>query len=497
MNLINRRAFIGGLSAFGIGGCRGLFTCTGNGVITGKPLLRFGVISDVHVAVKSRDWDMPAAYDTQTLVTALKYFRDQEVDAVVLAGDMAHHGICHELIKVAEAWFSVFPEDRAPDGRPVERLFVTGNHDNGTHRAIRVLKDKALAEANLICRDRDRWWREAFHEPFSPVWRKTVKGFDFIGCNWTIGDCRGKDEHFNDGIAAFYETLDGKLDPSRPFFHIQHPQPKGTAHGDKVWGQDDGTTGRILSKYPNAVAFSGHSHTSLLDEKSIWQGAFTSCGTATLRNVNLHSPGAVEYPDGRGYENSTTPNGKMRELNELKAMEPAVRDARQGQIVSVFADRMVFSRREFSAGLQLGEDVVMPLPVAEHHVFEPLRRRKTSPVPQFREGAKCIITKEMGTLRKTDESKRHVKAEVWRLEIPPADADRNAMVVAYEAVAKNVKGEDARFAVTAYNNFCYAPGDKRRNCKAILKIAASRLAEVPEFRVYAVNAWGAKSVPIQ
>ena len=34
-----------------------------------------------------------------------------------------------ELEAVAEAWYRVFPNDRAPDGRTVEKVFVYGNHD--------------------------------------------------------------------------------------------------------------------------------------------------------------------------------------------------------------------------------------------------------------------------------------------------------------------------------------------------------------------------------
>ena len=84
------------------------------------PLLRFGVASDLHVT----DWA-----SAETFRRALRWFRDQGVDAVTVPGDLTDHGILPQLENVARSWREVFPDDRAPDGRRVERLFIYGNHD--------------------------------------------------------------------------------------------------------------------------------------------------------------------------------------------------------------------------------------------------------------------------------------------------------------------------------------------------------------------------------
>ncbi len=62
---------------------------------------------------------------------ALEWFCDQGVDAVAVCGDMADTGMLAELQAVAQTWSAVFPNDMAPDGRHVERLFIYGNHDYG------------------------------------------------------------------------------------------------------------------------------------------------------------------------------------------------------------------------------------------------------------------------------------------------------------------------------------------------------------------------------
>ena len=112
---IGRRGFLGGAAAFiGASGCRSLGLCGP------KPELVFGVISDIHVTTPE---------STAAFRKALAYFRDRKVDAVVVAGDLSDWGLKSGLKYVADAWNSVFPGDRAPDGRKVEKLFCTGNHD--------------------------------------------------------------------------------------------------------------------------------------------------------------------------------------------------------------------------------------------------------------------------------------------------------------------------------------------------------------------------------
>ena len=85
-----------------------------------RPRLVFGIMSDMHIV------DRATAEDT---VRALKYFRESNVDAVVMAGDMIDNGLSGELENLADAWFSVFPESKGIDGRKVELLTVLGNHD--------------------------------------------------------------------------------------------------------------------------------------------------------------------------------------------------------------------------------------------------------------------------------------------------------------------------------------------------------------------------------
>ena len=140
-NGLSRRGFIGGFAALGaFAGCRsGFFAAEGE-----RPLLRFGVVSDVHVRLAAGGKGLAAGYDTETLEKTFAYFRDRGADAVMIAGDMADKGLLGELKAVADAWYRVFPDDCAPDGRKVERLFVFGNHDSfGLKNGRAVFADEA------------------------------------------------------------------------------------------------------------------------------------------------------------------------------------------------------------------------------------------------------------------------------------------------------------------------------------------------------------------
>ena len=195
---LSRRNFIGGAAAlFGVGGCRSL------GISEEKPNIMFGVISDIHITTPE---------STETFRRTLRYFRDRKVDAVVVCGDLSDWGLMSGLKYVADAWNSVFPNDRAPDGRKVEKLFCTGNHDYegywyGDMTLDMHVQGYSENEA-LVKLGMKKCWESAFHEPFAQVRRRTVKGYDFISSEWVDGKDGFKEAET--WFAANGKTLDPK-----------------------------------------------------------------------------------------------------------------------------------------------------------------------------------------------------------------------------------------------------------------------------------------------
>ena len=323
---LSRRSFLVGASALSFTGC------ALPKVSAGRHNLSFGVLSDIHITDRA---------STEVFRKTLAFFRDQKVDAVMIVGDMADHGLVCQLQNVADAWYDVFPSDRAPDGRKVEKLFVYGNHDFEGLAYRDAAMDKAFAVHGISYDEAKKdeictvgfaeTWKRCFHEDYEPVYRKRVRGYDFIGAHWETWSGQN-------AVEPWFAAHAGEIDTSKPFFFFQHQHPQGTVYAEDAWGQDAGQSTRVLSAYPNAVAFSGHSHRSLTDGRSYWRGEFTSIGTSTLSYVCL--------PGGR------------KDVPKYRANL----DARQGQIVRVFDDRLEVERYDFIAMEKLDDDVVLPMP---------------------------------------------------------------------------------------------------------------------------------------
>ena len=446
---ISRRFFIGGAASFGaLAGCRAFNAPVGKFGI-GPARLKFGVVSDIHVA--EGEGDFKKFGDNRNFVGALEYFRAQGVDGVVVAGDMADNGMINQLKKVAEAWYEVFPDDRDRNGRKVEKLFVYGNHDlegfcyDGYAERFH---ERTSFEAARIVVDPARAWEEAFHEPYAPIWSKEVNGYRFIGAHWVAGRWDGIE-----AVEPYMAGNGGGIDPKLPFFFIQHPHPMDTCHLGHAWGQDKGYARRALNPFPNAVAFSGHSHTPLTDESAIWQGEFTSVGTASLR----YGGGGFADPAPCGYENGRTPkvDGVDRDAADAaKVMGDEVSpsrkwNARQGMLVSVYDDRIVFHRRDFINREALGDDWVMPLPAAESRPFAPEANKVRTTPPRFAAGAKLKLSVGKRKPRKGEP----VDAVVF--EFPAAWAEPGVRPFDYELVCEQ-DGKEVFKRYLSDKGFSYA-----------------------------------------
>ena len=218
-----------------------------------KPLLRFGVVSDVHVRLAADGHSLAPGYGTGMFERALECFRDCGADAVVIAGDMADTGLLGELKAISGTWFKVFPSDRAPDGNKVERIFVFGNHDAyGLKYGAEIFKEEAMLRREAMEANPARAWDECFHEEWKPFFRKTVKGFDSFGSHWTAGLwCNGYAETACSGCVEAFALEMGKCDPERPFFFVQHLHPRDTVTGAYTTASSNGAARR------RSTAFSG------------------------------------------------------------------------------------------------------------------------------------------------------------------------------------------------------------------------------------------------
>ena len=430
---VSRRWFIGGAASFGTFGCMRIPF----GLAASAPRLRFGVVSDIHVIAEN--FDSVHHGNTRTFRHALKWFDAQGVDAVMVAGDMADAGLCSQLQVVADAWNAVFPGGRSRiDGRPVEKLFIYGNHDwEGFAYSYKAFgaDTSTLANDHIRKIGMKKAWEEVFEEEYSPVYRKTVKGYDFVGAHWD-GDAGAgwKGMHH---MKPWFEAHGKELDPSRPFFYFQHPHPKDTCYGPWAWGHDNGVSTQVLSAYGNAVAFSGHSHYSLADDRAIWQGAFTSIGTGSLR----YECGCAEMlGKGESYENTHKGDDKT-----MKAMPRGFR--RNGLLVSVYDDCMRIARRDFSLDAFLGDDWVLPLAPSEPRPYSFTEQAKRAKTAEFPAGAKVAVSIGKARRRKNMEKPAPKQGEAdqfaedaFVVSFPAAVQTSSARLLHYEVSLEDADG---------------------------------------------------------
>ena len=245
-----RRGFIGGIASVGIfGGCRSL------GLFGGDAQLRLGVISDIH---------MTTPESGEKFRRALDYFRRMGADAVVVAGDLADWGLMSSFRNVKAAW------DAEMVGTGIVPLFVTGNHDfDGWWYGDMTLdmhmqgysEDEALVRFGM-----KKCWEEAFGEPYAEIRHRKVKGFDIVSAEWA-GEGRSNDAQ----VIEWFKAHRGELATDRPVFFMRHTPLPGTVSSALERGGDTMLT-EFLKGMPNIVSLTGHTHWTLNDERSIWQG---------------------------------------------------------------------------------------------------------------------------------------------------------------------------------------------------------------------------------
>ena len=238
--------------------------------------LRFGVLSDIHISYDYVDevyGSVKGYFDgvqPSRFEKALRYFKSQGVEAVVVAGDLQEASGTTAasldaqkdwLQTVVDIWFKVFPEQPGEEGY-VEPIFTYGNHDS------------ALVS--------NQYWPEEWGT-YQDAFIKEVNGYSFV-CTHNAKE---------DLAPPLLEKVAGK-NQDKPLFYIQHCPVAYTVPGDYGYGLGYGQVGwKNIAPYSNVVAFNGHTHAPLTDERCIWQGdagnegQFTVINTATINYTGL------------------------------------------------------------------------------------------------------------------------------------------------------------------------------------------------------------------
>ncbi|MBQ5969157.1 MAG: metallophosphoesterase [Clostridia bacterium] len=167
--------------------------------------------------------------------------------------------------------------------------------------------------------------------------------------------------------------------PNAPVFVMQHEHVRDTVFGSSAfdgWGMT--CFRRILSRYPNVVDVSGHSHYPLNDPRSVWQGDFTTIGT-----------GALSYAE-------------FTVRHERKVHPPQCETIAQGWIAEIDRSNTVVLRGyDFLSGTCLCT-YVLHFPVNKADApLTPQRQKARSAPPRFPAGAAMEIARQDGAVTLT------------------------------------------------------------------------------------------------
>ena len=331
------------------------------------PRLTFGVMSDIHIGGK------PDAADTAEKV--LRWFASKNVDAILCPGDIAHSGNIGELEKFAATWRKVYPGGCAADGRKVELMISTGNHDvdawSGRWKGF--TEEQMLAQRFNYKDNPGKTWRRLFGQEWELVWRREIKGYTFIGSQWSS---------LNPPIQEYMKENAASFAGGKPFFYCQHAHPKGTCHGSYTLGDDRGESVLALTPFPNAVAISGHSHCAVSDERTVWQGAFTSIGAGCVHE----GAGGFTYENVSANWHAASRKHLMASMADPKCWGG---DAKGGccELVEVFDDHLIVHRQSVEFDLPIGPAWIVPIPARKDGPLDFGRRAKLrerdGAAPQF------------------------------------------------------------------------------------------------------------------
>ncbi len=219
---------------------------------------RFAVVSDAHIGRGGSEAKLTKALQIMVRQTP-------KLDAIFIVGDIVDSGGESQFILLKTIL------DRELKDTGITPYVMLGNHE--------YIADSAIMRKNFA-----RIFPDQYHQYI------TIKGYPFITLSHENYQGYGGVITTGPDPKAFLEEKleDAAADfPNKPIFVFFHMPVSNTVYGsfptfsgDTGWGMTHLTS--ILTPYKQAITFSGHSHYSAGDERSIFQKDFTSINDGGL-----------------------------------------------------------------------------------------------------------------------------------------------------------------------------------------------------------------------
>ena len=301
---------------------------------------KIGIISDIQLEKGGHDKDLDFHIFEDNLITALKVLKKNDIDILIIAGDITNTGEAIDYLLFKKIFELVYNDNI----KKPKVISIMGNHD---YYSTKISKNQ----------NQKKFFKIMKSYPYSHF---IINKYNFIF--WSNDNYYYDDEGIEDytWIKSALETAKKNINKKGdPIFVVTHIPPKPTVYGsESSWGSIG--IFDILKNYPEVICLSGHSHYSLRNIKSIWQGEFTVINTQSISYVDLDD----------SYANA----------NEVR--KDSAKNDSIGLIASLNEENVIFNRIEFSTEEIVDEswEIKFPINISEFRYTFDKRNKKIKPV---------------------------------------------------------------------------------------------------------------------
>ena len=232
--------------------------------IRGGKSAKIGIMSDLqinkNISIKSFNF---YAYNT---FRALKVFKKNNVDIIIIAGDITDDGEIINYLYFKKIYHSIFENNKTPI-----LISIMGNHD---------YKDQKYS----IFGNQRKFFNYMDSYPYSHY---LINNYNFLFWSYNSIKKGYSNKRENHWLKSRIEIAKKNINKvGDPIFVISHMPPLKTVYGsENIFGNQD--LYDILKNYPEVISITGHSHYSLRNIKSIYQGEFTAINVQSISYVEI------------------------------------------------------------------------------------------------------------------------------------------------------------------------------------------------------------------
>ena len=408
----------------------------GNGSYT-----KIGIISDLHLSKLLENKETRFKYFTKNTYIALKYFKKNKIDILIIVGDITHDGELKSLLYFKKIFNSIFDNNYRP-----KLISFMGNHDYHDFKVTNRQNQQKFF--NIInCYSNSHYVINGFNFIFWSQDNYLITEQGIINYKWI---------KTNLNLARQISNNKGK-----PIFVFTHIPPKRTVYGSETVLGHEGIY-NVLKDYHEVICISAHSHHSLKNIKSIWQGDFTVINTQSISYIN----------SGNFSIN--------KNQNEVK-LESAKNCYSMGLIAHLTDKNILFERVEFLSGYIMKEKWKIDFPINIKNFTYTFEKRNKKEYPIFHNPTIKIENKKINHILN-----RYIIFNA---------ATHSHYINKYKIIFKSKRNK--RYEKNLYYYSDYFKSQKKRNDVMKFKLPNNIKPDVYIIEVFAYDSFENESQPIK